>query len=135
MVRGDAAFWLVGTGDPAGTQWTRHGGASAAPDIDRSLAGVPDGGFVIALAHNPVLWPHLAGRGVQLTLSGHTHHGQVSIPLLRWSLASPFLDLDMGLYRRGGSILYINPGTNYWGVPLRVGAFPEVTVVTMRREA
>ncbi len=46
-----------------------------------------------ALAHNPALWPALAGRGVPVTLSGHTHHGQLSIPRLGWSIASPFLEL------------------------------------------
>ena len=39
----------------------------------------------------------------------------------------------MGAYRRGRSLLYINPGTNYWGLPLRLGARPEVTIVTLRR--
>jgi hypothetical protein len=39
----------------------------------------------------------------------------------------------MDWHRRGGSLLYINPGTNYWGLPLRIGALPEVTVVTLRR--
>ena len=103
------------------------------PDIDRTLAQVPAGAFTLALAHNPALWPRLANRHVQLTLSGHTHHGQVSIPRLRWSLASLFLEYAMGSYRRGGSLLYINPGTNYWGLPLRIGALPEVTVLTLRR--
>jgi len=39
----------------------------------------------------------------------------------------------LGEYRKGNQILWINPGTNYWGIPLRVGAPPEVTVVTLRR--
>ena len=62
-----------------------------------------------------------------------THHGQLSIPWLGWSLASPFLEHAMGAHRRGGSQLYINPGTNYWGIPFRIGALPEVTVLTLRR--
>jgi predicted MPP superfamily phosphohydrolase len=66
-------------------------------------------------------------------LSGHTHYGQISIPRLGWSLASMFLDHAMGAYRQGRSLLYINPGTNYWGLPLRIGALPEVTIVTLRR--
>ena len=90
---------------------------------------MPRGAFTIALAHNPALWPALADRGVALTLSGHTHYGQVAVPRLKWSLASVFLDLAMGAYQRGRSLLYINPGTNYWGLPLRLGALPEVTVV------
>ena len=91
--------------------------------------------FTVVLAHNPALWPHLAERGVRLTLSGHTHYGQVAIPRLGWSLASMFLEHAMGAYSKGRSVLYINPGTNYWGLPLRLGALPEVTVVTLRRAA
>ena len=40
-----------------------------------------------------------------------------------------------GLARSRQSLLYINPGTNYWGLPLRLGALPEVTVITLMRAA
>jgi len=131
--RGGDRLWIAGTGDPAGSQWLRDGGRGAAPDVERTLASIPPGAVILALAHNPALWPALAARGVQFTLSGHTHHGQLSIPSRRWSLASVFLELSMGTYQRGGSLLYINPGTNYWGIPFRIGALPEVTVLTLRR--
>jgi uncharacterized protein len=130
LERDGARFWLAGTGDPAAG---RPGDSPVAPDVARTLAAVPPGAFTIALAHNPALWPQLAERGVGLTLSGHTHHGQLSIPRLRWSVASVFLELAMGAYRRGNSVLYINPGTNFWGIPFRIGALPEVTVVTLHR--
>lgn len=123
--RNGARFWVAGTGDPAG--------GPAAPDVARTLAGIPPGEFTLALAHNPALWPALAERGVPLTLSGHTHHGQLSVPALRWSVASVFLEHAMGSYQANGSTLYINPGTNFWGIPFRIGALPEVTVVTLRR--
>ncbi len=128
LERNGSRFWLAGTGDPAG-----RGGSAVAPDIARTLAAVPPDGFTIALAHNPALWPALAQRGVGLTLSGHTHYGQLAIPRLGWSLASPFVEHAMGTHRRNGSILYINPGTNYWGIPFRIGTRPEVTVLTLRR--
>jgi predicted MPP superfamily phosphohydrolase len=124
-------FTVVGTGDPAAGGNPRPG--SAAPDIDAALTGVPEGDFVIALAHNPALWPALAKRGVDLTLSGHTHWGQFAIPRLGWSLASAFLDLAMGEYERDGSKLYVHPGTNYWGIPFRLGTPPEVAVLTLRK--
>ncbi len=41
----------------------------------------------------------------------------------------------MGAYQEGDSLLYINPGTGYWGIPFRLGAFPEVTLVTLHRAA
>jgi len=128
--RGDAILYLAATGDPAGIQ--THA-TCVAPDIERTLSGVPRGAPVIVLAHNPALWPALAGRGVGLTLSGHTHWGQFSIPSLGWSLASPFLEQSMGAYQRGDSLLYITPGTGYWGLPFRIGAPAEVTHVTLRR--
>lgn len=130
--RGNATLVLAGTGDPAGG---RRGSSRAAPDVERTLAAAPNGATVVALAHNPALWPALAQRGVALTLSGHTHWGQFALPSLGWSLASPFLKHAMGAYRDNDSLLYINPGTGYWGIPFRLGALPEVTFVRLRRAA
>jgi predicted MPP superfamily phosphohydrolase len=121
---------LVGTGDPAGG---RRGSSRAAPDVERAMARVPDGTTVIAFAHNPALWPALAAHGVALTLSGHTHWGQFALPKLGWSLASPFLTHAMGAHVEEDSTLYISPGTGYWGIPFRIGASPEVTLITLRR--
>ena len=130
--RGRDAIVLVGTGDPAGG---RRGTSRAAPDIDRALADVPANATVVAFAHNPALWPSLAARGVALTLSGHTHWGQLALPKLGWSMASPFLEHAMGAHTSDDSLLYISPGTGYWGIPFRLGARPEVTLVTLRRGA
>ena len=134
IVHGGDRFWLAGTGDPAGSGGPIGRDVSVAPDIERTLVKIPAGAFTIALAHNPALWPALAERGVSLTLSGHTHHGQLSIPHIDWSLASLFLEHAMGWHVRGSSLLYINPGTNYWGLPLRIGASPEVSVLVLRRD-
>jgi uncharacterized protein len=130
--RGAESIALVGTGDPAGG---RPGASRAAPDLDRTLADVPVGTTVVAFAHNPALWPSLASRGVALTLSGHTHWGQLALPRFGWSLASPFLEHAMGAHTRDDAVLYISPGTGYWGIPFRIGARPEVTLVTLRRAA
>jgi predicted MPP superfamily phosphohydrolase len=128
--RGPATLVLAGTGDPAGG---RRGQSRAAPDVELALTGVPNGATVVAFAHNPALWPALIARGVSLTLSGHTHWGQLALPRVGWSLASPFLEHAMGAYRERDSLLYISPGTGYWGIPFRLGALPEVTVVRLRR--
>jgi predicted MPP superfamily phosphohydrolase len=132
--RAGARLAIVGTGDPAArARWSTSPNERAAPDVDRALAQVPAATTIVAFAHNPALWPGLAERGVALTLSGHTHWGQFALPRFGWSLASPFLDHAMGAHRAGDALLYINPGTGYWGIPFRLGAFPEITVVTMRR--
>ena len=130
--RGEGRFAVAGTGDPAG-RWvaTSH----AAPDIDATLRHVPPDTFTIVLAHNPSLWPMLADRGVDLTLSGHTHWGQLALPKLKWSLAGLFLDHAMGVVTRDASVLYIHPGTGFWGIPFRIGARPEVTIIELRRGA
>ena len=131
--RAGARLALIGTGDPAaGMRRVASPNENAAPDVERALARVPAATTVVALAHNPALWPGLAERGVALTLSGHTHWGQFAFPRLGWSLASPFLEHAMGGHRSGDALLYINPGTGYWGIPFRLGAYPEITVVTLR---
>ncbi|MGH7636997.1 MAG: metallophosphoesterase [Gemmatimonadaceae bacterium] len=123
-------FYLAGTGDPAaGQKRTEAGG----PDVERTMQGVPTEAFCLVLAHNPALFPALSARGADVVLSGHTHHGQFSIPSRNWSLATVFLDYAMGTYSRDGALLYISPGTNFWGIPFRIGALPEVTVITLRR--
>jgi len=131
LTHNGASFWLAGTGDPAGAQFVR-GQESGAPDIARTLEQVPADAFCVTLAHNPALFSALAARGVPVTLSGHTHHGQFSIPSHGWSLASVFLEYAMGTYDRNGSLLYVSPGTNFWGIPFRIGALPEVTVLTLK---
>jgi hypothetical protein len=128
-----ARFWVAGTGDPAGG--SRPGDSPVAPDLRRTMAAVPTDAFSVVLAHNPALWPGLRQLGADLTLSGHTHHGQLSVPRLGWSVASLFLDHAMDVYREGRSVLYVNPGTNFWGIPFRIGALPEVTVVTLHRSS
>lgn len=130
LQRGSATLAVVGTGDPAGVQ--RGAGAHVGPDIAKALSKVPPGTVVIALAHNPALWPALVQRNVALTLSGHTHWGQLALPKRGWSLASRFLAHAMGSYHEGHSLLYVSPGTGYWGIPFRIGALPEVTAVTLR---
>ena len=128
--RGQATIALVGTGDPAGGH---RGNSRVAPDIERAMAQVPKSTTAIAFAHNPALWPSLAAHGVSLTLSGHTHWGQFALPKFGWSLASPFLQHAMGAHTERDSLLYINPGTGYWGIPFRIGASPEITLLTLRR--
>jgi predicted MPP superfamily phosphohydrolase len=126
--RGEATVAVVGTGDPAGGA---RGSTRVAPDVERALADVPEHATVIAFAHNPALWPALVARGVALTLSGHTHWGQFALPRLGWSLASPFLERAMGAHMEEDALLYISPGTGYWGIPFRLGASPEITLVTL----
>ena len=103
---------------------TRHGFPDGWPRAERFLA-------LLGLA----LWPALAARGGDRTLSGHTHWGQLAFPRLAWSLASPFLRLAMGAHASGRSLLYIHPGTGYWGLPFRLGHSAQVAIIALRAGA
>lgn len=135
ITRGTDSIAIAGTGDPAATRTgpLAMSAGDAAPDIAKTLSAIPAGTTVIALAHNPALWPALAARGVALTLSGHTHWGQLAIPRFAWSAATPFLEHAMGSYKENDSLLYVHPGTGYWGLPFRLGASAEIALITLRK--
>jgi predicted MPP superfamily phosphohydrolase len=87
----------------------------------------------VLLAHDPALFARAAKHGVALTLSGHTHGGQVAFPLApkRWNLARLMTPFTTGCYRIGPSFLYVNRGLGTTGPPVRLGVRPEITVFTL----
>jgi predicted MPP superfamily phosphohydrolase len=115
--------WIAGLGD------MRH----RAPDVRTALRDVPLGGPAIVLTHDPDMFPEVP-PWVSLTLAGHTHGGQVAIPLLR----RPMLPSRYGeRYARGhvvedGRHLYVTSGVGTSGLPIRFLAPPEVVVLTLR---
>lgn len=118
-------LWIVGLGD------LRY----RAPDVERALADVPEHAPNVVLSHDPDVFPHIP-PSVSLTLSGHTHGGQVAIPLLR----RPLIPSRYGeRYARGhivedGRQLYVTHGVGTSGLPLRFLAPPEVVVLTLRTQ-
>ena len=100
------------------------------PDLPSALDGVPPGAPVLLLAHDPDVFPYVPAR-VALTLSGHTHGGQIAIPLVR----RPAIPSRHGeRYARGhvveeGRHLYVSSGIGTSGLPLRLLAPPEVVVL------
>ena len=125
--RQSGAIYLAGVDDT----WTRR------HDLSRALAGRPDGMPAVLLAHDPALFPDAAARGVDLVLSGHTHGGQVAVPLLarKLNLARLITRFTSGLYRSGASTLYVNRGLGTTGPPVRLAVAPEIAVLTLRRRA
>lgn len=94
-----------------------------------AFQGVAPGETVLCLAHHPSFFPYAAERGACLTLSGHTHGGQVAvlgIPLFGFAF-----EFMLGRYRQKDSHLYVSGGTGHW-LPFRIGVPPEVTIVTLR---
>lgn len=106
---------------------------TARHDVGRALAARPAGVPAILLAHDPNLFPEAIAREVELTLSGHTHGGQLAVPgVRRLSLARFITQFTAGLYRRDRSWLYVNRGAGTTGPPVRLGAPAELAVLTLR---
>ena len=90
-------------------------------------------GFRVLLSHDPSHWTSevVPDTDIQLTLSGHTHAAQIRI--FGWTPATvSFVETD-GRYDREGQTLYINIGLGCT-VPFRIGARPEITVITLKAQ-
>lgn len=89
--------------------------------------------FNLLLQHSPDVFPRAAEAGFQLTLSGHTHGGQVNVEIFDQNInvARFFTPWVLGLYRKPGSAIYVNAGLGTVGAPVRLGAPPEVTLVRL----
>jgi uncharacterized protein len=124
LTRAGDRLHLAGVDDT----WTRRA------DMEKALADAPDGVVTVLLAHDPTLFLDAAKRGVALTLSGHTHGGQVAVPFIAKfaslsHLAHPF---HQGMYRIASSTLYVHPGLGTTGAPVRLGVAPTVAIHTLR---
>jgi uncharacterized protein len=103
------------------------------PDVVAALAAVPPEEPVIVLAHDPDLFPWVPDR-VALTIGGHTHGGQVAIPVLR----RPFIPSWYGeRYARGhvtegARHLFVTSGLGTSGAPIRLLAPPELPILELR---
>ena len=100
-------------------------------DVQHALYGINPKQFVVMLEHDPSSWRRkiLPHSHVQLTLSGHTHGGQISF--LGWSPASLKYKEYTGLYSLSGRYLYVSNGLS-GVVPFRFGTLPEISVFTLR---
>jgi len=93
-----------------------------------------EGMFKILLSHDPSSWRRevLPKTDIQLTLSGHTHAMQTKI--FGFSPASWAYPEYDGLYTEGHQMLYVNIGLGHLMYPLRLGAWPEITLLTLKKE-
>ena len=89
--------------------------------------------FNLLLAHTPEIFPQAAEKGFDLTLSGHTHGGQINIDLFGTNLnvADVHTPYTKGLYRLPTSVIYVNSGLGTIGLPVRLGAPPEITLIRL----
>lgn len=94
---------------------------------------VVPGAVNVMLSHNPDVFPVSAAKGFDLTLSGHTHGGQVTVEILSQylSVARFFTPYIYGMYREGRAVEYVTRGIGTVGVPARIGAPPEIALIRL----
>jgi len=132
LEKGGRPFWLLGLGDqiakkgPAGGRWRGH------DDLDAMLRLIADDAPAILLAHEPFIFPRVPKR-VALTLCGHTHGGQINLPL-----AGPvFAELRYrskhvyGHMQEGGRHLIVSGGLGESILPMRFLRPPEIVLATL----
>lgn len=105
------------------------------PYLEGAERMIVSGAVNVLLSHNPDVFPVAAGQGYSLTVSGHTHGGQVRIEILGQDLNvarfyTPYID---GVYRKGSASIFVSRGIGTIGLPARVGAPPEVALLHLCR--
>lgn len=117
-----SSFWLAGVDDYL----------VGRTDLEAALRGSFPDEMKLLLAHNPVIFRKAARRGVDLTLSGHTHGGQIRFTESQGGLL-PRRRFVAGLHSRGSSHIYVTRGIGTVVVPIRFQCPPEISLLTLRR--
>ena len=96
--------------------------------LDKAMKGMPDNAYPILLAHHPNFIPEAFRRHIPLTLSGHTHGGQINL----WgaNLVPVYKPYWKGLYEEQGLFAYVSRGSGHW-FPVRMNCPREVTVFSI----
>jgi hypothetical protein len=103
--------------------------------IPRAESLLVPGSTNLLLSHNPDVFPASVDKGFDAMLAGHTHGGQVTVEILQKTMnparfKTPFVS---GLYRIDGRSCYVTNGVGTIGMPVRIGAPPEVVLLTLKR--
>jgi predicted MPP superfamily phosphohydrolase len=131
----DAGLWLAGVEDVWGGR----------PDLSAALRHVPTGATTLLMSHSPDYFDNVIRRDapVAVQVSGHTHGGQVRLPLptpgpdgiYSYALIVPDYGqrYPIGLRRVGARTVYTNRGLGSWPIPYRFNCPPEITVFTLQQ--
>lgn len=114
-------------------------GFNKAGDLKRAAVGVKKEDFKILMTHDPSHWEYKVKQdpfNYQLTLSGHTHGLQMGIEIpgwFKWSPSKYVYKQWAGLYKEAGRFINVNRGFGYHAFPGRVGIWPEITVIELKK--
>tara|TARA_R110002096_G_scaffold17153_11_gene59228 strand:+ start:3539 stop:4492 length:954 start_codon:yes stop_codon:yes gene_type:complete len=118
---GGQSLWMCGVDDLT----------EGEPDLDAALEGRREGETSILLSHHPDFFCEAVDASVDLQLSGHTHGGQIRIAG-KAPLQHSKLGYEQGWFREQDSRLYVGRGVGVTVLPIRIGAPPEVPMITLR---
>ena len=116
------------------------GGFKKAGDLDHALSGVAADDFKVLMSHDPSHWESQVINHpwhVHLTLSGHTHGMQFGVEIpgwIKWSPVKYRYKYWAGIYKELGQYINVNRGFGYIGYPGRVGIWPEISVIELRKK-
>jgi uncharacterized protein len=128
IAKGCAKLVVAGTIDRAGKYFIKD----HQENVSKALEGSPQNSIKVLLAHHPNCYNEAQAHGVNLQLSGHTHGGQ----FFPWQVVVKMVHrYDRGLHRLGSMWIYVNPGTGFWGPPLRSTIPAELTELTLVKGA
>lgn len=128
FTRNGERIWLAGVDDPHFYD---------AADFGRAMEQIPSDEFCAVLCHTPEARERAAKRGADLFLCGHTHAGQIRLPLvgpLSTHSSAP-RQFNAGLWQHNSMTGYTSPGVGSSGVFVRFNCPPEVALITLRRGA
>ena len=134
LKKGDDEIAIVGVENWGAGGFVKHG------DADKASAGLTENDFKIMLSHDPSYWQEKLKndpKKYQLTLSGHTHGMQFGIEIpgwIRWSPVQYRYKNWAGIYKEFGNYINVNRGFGYLGYPGRVGIWPEVSVIHLKKK-
>lgn len=120
----DNSFYIIGREDRASKGFS---GILRKP-LDKIMEGIDTSLPVILMDHQPVRLEEAERNGVDLQLSGHTHHGQL------WPfnfITKKIYELSMGYKKRGNTHYYVSCGAGTWGPPIRTGSRPEIIEINI----
>jgi hypothetical protein len=141
MLRGESVAFSMGTDwiNLIGVDFqSRHRFGPSAP-VRRILGNIENliarGHVNILLSHNPDTFDRAAALGIDLSIAGHTHGGQAALEFISPEIAPSRLVTPYvaGLFQKPGGQLYVNRGIGTIGVPIRIGAPPEITIYQLER--
>jgi hypothetical protein len=123
-------WWIVGIEDNSQREVDLSPIMSQLP---QQREGMPGQGIIL-LAHSPDIMDQAEAKGISLVLSGHTHGGQVRLPIIGPVIAMGRYGrrYSCGLYRVGGTWLYVNRGVGTYLLRMRFLCRPEVAILELR---